>query len=119
MVSRIDSVIGERMERRRATAIACVEPLLRGLRSDGFDVVVIGSLARREFKSHSDVDFLVRGSLDTRGRAKVERAVAAAMGGSGISYDLIYAADLTPERLKEFERDLVYAPRVRKTRDQA
>ena len=107
MASRIDSVIGERMERRRATAIACVEPLLRGLRSDGFDVVVIGSLARREFKSHSDVDFLVRGNLDSQGRAKVERAVAAAMRGSGISYDLIYADDLTPERLRKFEHDLV------------
>jgi predicted nucleotidyltransferase len=107
MVSRIDSVIGERTERRRETAVARVEPLLRGLRSDGFDLVMIGSLARREFKSHSDVDFLVRGNLDTQGRAKVERAVAAAMRGSGISYDLIYANDLTPERLREFERDLI------------
>ena len=107
MISRIDRVIGERTERRRATAVARVEPLLRGLRSDGFDVAVIGSLARREFKPHSDVDLLVRGNLDTQGRATVERAVAAAMRGSGISYDLIYANDLTPERLKEFERDLV------------
>jgi predicted nucleotidyltransferase len=107
MVSRIDSVISERTERRRATAAARVDPLLRGLRSEGFDLVVIGSFARREFKSHSDVDFLVRGGLDTQGRAKLERAVAAAMRGSGISYDLIYATDLTPARLKEFERDLV------------
>jgi predicted nucleotidyltransferase len=107
MVSRIDSVIGERTARRRATAVARVEPLLRELRLDGFDVVLIGSLARREFKSHSDVDLLVRGSLDTPERAKVERAVAAAMRGSGILYDLIYATDLTPERLKEVERDLV------------
>jgi predicted nucleotidyltransferase len=106
MVSRIDSVIGERTERRRATAVARVDPLLRDLRLDGFDLAVIGSLARREFKSHSDVDFLIRGRLDAQGRAKVERAVAAAMRGSGISYDLIYAADLTPERLEEFERDL-------------
>lgn len=107
MVSRMESVIGERTERRRTTAVARVEPLLRGLRSDGFELVVIGSLARREFKSHSDVDFLVRGDPDMHGRTKVERAVAAAMRGSGISYDLIYAADLSPERLKEFERDLV------------
>ena len=48
----------------------------------------------------------------------MERAVAAAMQGSGISYDLIYAADLTPERLK-FERDLVQAPGIREDRDQA
>jgi predicted nucleotidyltransferase len=109
MVSRIDSVIGERTARRRATAFARVDPLLRDLRLDGIDIVVIGSLARREFKSHSDVDFLVRGRLDTPALAKVERAVAAAMRGSGIPYDLIYAADLTPERLKKLERDLVQA----------
>ena len=65
MVSRIDSIIGERTERRRAMAVARVERLLRELRLEGFDLVVIGSLARRDFKSHSDVDFLVRGGLDT------------------------------------------------------
>jgi predicted nucleotidyltransferase len=107
MVSRLDSIIGERTERRLATAVARVDPLIRNLHLDGIDILVIGSLARRQFKSHSDVDFLVRGDADASGRAKVERAVAASMRGSGISYDLIYAADLTPERLKEFERDLV------------
>jgi predicted nucleotidyltransferase len=119
MVSRIDSVIGERTERRRATAVARVDPLLRDLQLDGIDIVVIGSLARGGFRSHSDIDFLVRGGVDTPGRAKVERAVAAAMHGSGISYDLIYAADLSPERLKEFERDLVQAPGICENRDQA
>jgi predicted nucleotidyltransferase len=107
MVSRMDSLIGERTERRLAAAVARVVPLLQKLRSEGFDLVVIGSLARQEFKSHSDVDFLVRGSVDTQGRAKVERAVAAEMRNSNISYDLVYAADLTTERLKEFERDLL------------
>jgi len=119
MVSRIDSVIGERTEARLATAVARVDPLLRALRLGGTDIVVIGSLARQEFRSHSDVDLLVRGELDTPGRAKVERAVAAAMRGSGIPYDLIYAADLTEERLKEFERDLIQVSGVRETRDQA
>lgn len=107
MASLIDSIINARTERRRAMAIARVEPLLHELRRDGIEVAVIGSLARREFRSHSDVDFLVRGRVDTFERAKVERAVAAAMRGSGISYDLIYAADLSADRLKEFERDLV------------
>lgn len=119
MLSRIDSIIGERTQRRRATAIGRVDRLLRDLRTDGYDVVLVGSLARREFKSHSDVDLLVRGRLDTSGRAKVERAVATAMRGSGISYDLIYAADLSPERLKEFERDLVQASGLCETRNQA
>jgi predicted nucleotidyltransferase len=107
MVSPIDRVIDERTAHRRATAIARVDPLLRGLRRGGIDIVIVGSLARKRFGPHSDVDFLVRGNLDTPKRVKVERAAAAAMRGSGISYDLIYAVDLTPERLKEFERDLV------------
>ena len=119
MVSRIDSIIAERTEHRRATAIARLGPLLRDLRSQGYDLDVVGSLARQEFKSHSDVDLLVRGGLNATERATVERAVAAAMRGSAISYDLIYAADLTPARLKEFERDLVQAPGIRKARDQA
>lgn len=119
VVSRIDSIIGERTGRRRATAIACLDPLLRDLRSEGYDLDVVGSLARQEFKSHSDVDLLVRGGMSATGRATVERAVAAAMRGTGISYDLIYAADLTPQRLEEFERDLVQASSIRKARDQA
>lgn len=107
MASPIDRVIRERTARRRATAVACVGTLLQDLRCNGIDVVVVGSLARKQFGSHSDVDFLVRGELDTAERARVERAAAAVMRGSGISYDLIYAGDLTADRLKEFERDLV------------
>lgn len=118
MFSRLDSVIDERTEHRRATAVARVDPLLRDLRSKGYDIMLIGSLARQEFRAHSDVDLLVRGEVDTPRRAKAERAVAAAMRGSGIPYDLIYAADLTPERLKKFERDLVQVPGLREVRDQ-
>ena len=73
MVSRIDGVIGERTERKRATAVARVDPLLRDLHLDGIDIVVIGSLARQEFKSHSDVDFLVRGGLGPRWNARWPR----------------------------------------------
>lgn len=69
--------------------------------------MLIGSLTKSQFRSHSVVDLIVRGNLDTKGRARVERAVAASMRESNISYDLIYASDLTPERLREFERDLV------------
>jgi predicted nucleotidyltransferase len=119
MASRFDNIITERTEQRLETAVARVDPLLRDLRSEGFDIVVIGSLARQEFRAHSDVDLLVRGKLDTPSRARVERAAAAAMRGSGIPYDLIYATDLSLERLKEFERDLVQLPGIRETRDQA
>lgn len=105
MASRIDDIIGERTARRQEAALDHVVPLLLSLRSDGFDVVVIGSLARGEFRSHSDVDFLVRGKLDASRRAALERAVAAGMRGAGVPYDLVYAADVAPDRLKEFERD--------------
>ncbi|MGY4305606.1 tRNA nucleotidyltransferase (CCA-adding enzyme) [Bradyrhizobium sp. USDA 4369] len=68
MVSRLDRIIGERTAHRHAMAVDRVEPLLRELRADDIDIVVIGSLARDAFKSHSDVDLLVRGELTTSRR---------------------------------------------------
>jgi len=38
MISRIDAIIGERAKRRWATAVARVDPLLRDLHLDGFDI---------------------------------------------------------------------------------
>ncbi|WP_349368138.1 nucleotidyltransferase domain-containing protein [Salinarimonas sp.] len=80
---------------------------------DTAEIAVIGSLARGGFGPHSDVDLLVRGPVDTATRVRVEQTVAAAMRGSGIPADIVCACDLTPERLKEFEHDLVEPSRLR------
>jgi len=82
----------------------------------GVDMAVIGSLATGRFRSHSDVDLLVRSDIDSSRRAHVAREVSKVFRGTGIPYDLIFAFDLTTEQLKEFERDLVHAPGVREAR---
>jgi predicted nucleotidyltransferase len=87
--------------------------LLDAVRDEPFEIFVIGSLANGRFALHSDVDLLVRGSIDTRIRVHVEQQVAAAFRGSGIPYDLIFVCDLTPARLQEFEHDLVEPSRLR------
>lgn len=117
--SRMDRLIEARAEERRkiATERACA--LLAQLRHDGFEAAVVGSLAAGRFRAHSDVDVLAPGPVGGLERAHVERAVAQAMRGSGIPCDLIFACDLTPQQLKEFEHDLVEASGLRQARAEA
>ena len=89
-----------------------VQALLAKLERDGVNVAVIGSLARGQFSAHSDVDLLVRGPLDPASRTRIERTVADAFRGASIPYDLIFATDVTAERLVEFENDLIEASRI-------
>ena len=56
MVNRIDSLIAEPTERRRATAVARVDPLLRDLHPDGIDIVVINGIEDVMLNLANDID---------------------------------------------------------------
>ncbi|WP_052763753.1 hypothetical protein [Microvirga massiliensis] len=103
----------ERTSDRVRTARARVLRFLDAVRNEPFEICIIGSLATDRFALHSDVDLLVRRAIDTKARIRVEQLAAAAFRGSGIPYDLIFACDLTPARLQEFEHDLVEPSRLR------
>lgn len=68
---------------------------------------VVGSLARDRFRVHSDVDLLVHGSIDPRRRSMIERLVADHFRGTDIPYDLIFASDISPDRVQELLDDCV------------
>jgi predicted nucleotidyltransferase len=105
--TRLELVVRERAAARRETAVARVQTILEQLGREGIDAKVIGSLATGRFAVHSDVDLLIRTPVTPDRRALVERIVAGAMRGSGLPYDVVYASDLAPERLKEFDRDIL------------
>ena len=65
---------------------------------------VFGSLARGDFRDHSDIDFLVSGPVDQHVRVAVETTVARELGGTELPYDIIYLDDLTPEQAVIFAR---------------
>jgi predicted nucleotidyltransferase len=103
----MERTIRERTEARRAIAADCARLALQGLNRAGIDARVVGSLATGKFAAHSDVDFLVGSPVATPDRrALVERIVADCMRRSGLPYDVIYASDLTPERLGEILGDI-------------
>lgn len=83
-------------------ASAAVSRILRDASENRIEINVVGSLAKGDFRSHSDVDLLVRGPMDPKRRLLAERLVAEAMQASGLPYDLIFEADLTDDRLQEF-----------------
>lgn len=104
---KIDALINDRTDRRRALALACVERVLDAAADHGIDISVVGSLARDRFRLHSDVDLLVHGDTDPARRMLVERLVADQFRDTHIPYDLIFASDLKPDRVREILHDAV------------
>lgn len=102
---KIDALIGRRTEERRKTATACADRILRDAGDLGVRISLVGSLAHDRFRIHSDIDLLVHGPVDPARRATVERLVADALRGTGIPYDLIFEADIGPERVRELLHD--------------
>jgi predicted nucleotidyltransferase len=106
-MNRLDLLTAKRLELRRELASAAVARILHNAANEGIDISLVGSLARGDFRLHSDVDLLVRGLVDPKRRLLAERLVAAAMRGSDIPYDLMFEEDLTKGRLQEILNDIV------------
>ncbi|MER8955456.1 nucleotidyltransferase domain-containing protein [Mesorhizobium sp. M0833] len=106
-MNKIDTLIHRRADDRRKTAQACVSRILGNAKARGVDISVVGSLAKNRFRVHSDVDLLVHGRTDPARRAMVERLVADQLRGTNIPYDLIFASDVSSERVQELLNDSV------------
>lgn len=106
-MNKLDALIRRRSYERQNTAQACVSRILGEAEGCGVAISVVGSLATKRFRVHSDVDLLVHGSTDPSRRAMIERLVANHLRGTNIPYDLIFASDISPERVKELLDDSV------------
>nr|WP_250809943.1 nucleotidyltransferase domain-containing protein [Neorhizobium tomejilense] len=100
-MNRMEALIERRTETRYKTASVRAERILEDARKHGVEMRTIGSLAKRSFHLHSDVDLLVSGPVDPARRLFIERLVADHMRGTDIPYDLIFAADMTADRVQE------------------
>lgn len=106
-MNKLDTLITQRADKRYKTAQASVSRILADAEGCAVDISVVGSLAKKRFRIHSDVDLLVHGSTPPSRRAMIERMVANHMRGTDIPYDLIFACDISPERVQELLDDSV------------
>jgi predicted nucleotidyltransferase len=106
-MNKLNALINQRTANRLLSARESAACIVEDAQRLGIDVSVVGSLAKNSFKVHSDIDLLVHGSAAPHRRAAIERLVADHMRGTDIPYDLIFEADLTPDRLKEMLHGLV------------
>ena len=104
-MSRMAALTAKRRETRRDIASAAVSRILLDASDKGIELILVGSLARGDFRAHSDVDLLVRGPMTPKRRLLAEKILADGMRASNIAYDLIFEADLTEDRLEEFLND--------------
>lgn len=89
--SRLDRLLDQRASKKLAIVNSQVDLALAELRRRGARIEIFGSMARGEFRAHSDVDFLVtdRGYLSE-----------------------VDVFNVIAENLKEASFDIVYADRV-------
>jgi len=106
-MNKLDMLIRRRADEHRKAAQACVSRILRDAKGRDIEISVVGSLATNRFGVHSDVDLLVHGNTDPARRVMIERLVADHLRGADIPYDLIFASDISPERVQELLHDSV------------
>lgn len=106
-MNRLNTLIQQRTSARRNAARACASRVIEEAKGHGVDISVVGSLAKGRFRTHSDVDLLVRGKTDGAHRAMVEKLVADQLRGTELPYDLIFEADISPERVRDLLHDCI------------
>ncbi|MDH4440228.1 MAG: nucleotidyltransferase domain-containing protein [Rhizobium sp.] len=109
-MNRMQAMIADRLEPRRARALQRVDAIIEAASKIGLDITLVGSLARSDFRIHSDIDLLVRGELSSDQRLEAERLVAEHLRGADLPYDLLFETDLTEERIRELLADALQTP---------
>ena len=106
-MNKLDALIRRRTDERLRIARVRVARIIEAAKADGIGISAVGSLNKGGFRADSDVDLLVRGDTDPTRRAAIERLVAGQLRDTDIPYDLIFASDLSTERVRELLDDHV------------
>lgn len=108
-MSRIEALMAERTAARAATASTRALAALSALKGAGVSGWVIGSLARGEFRLHSDVDFLV--DCDRRSKHAAFRIIEGEMGD--VPFHFISARDLNETTRRQLMKEAADATSIR------
>ena len=91
--------LSSRLSARKQLALASAARALEVLRRLGVEVGLVGSLARGDFKLHSDVDFLVKLLPDEEMRYRLDLVVEPEM--EGLPFQFIYLDEVKSELARE------------------
>jgi len=98
VMTRMERLIANRIEERRAKALAAAERVLDLLRRHGVEARLVGSLARGDFDLASDVDFLVLTCPESL-RYGLEAEVEEEM--TGLPFDVLYLDEIESGKFRE------------------
>tara|TARA_R110002072_G_scaffold219231_5_gene376847 strand:+ start:3463 stop:3804 length:342 start_codon:yes stop_codon:yes gene_type:complete len=93
-------IIQRRAANRHEAALSAWFLIKSELEATGLEAKLFGSLAKGNFRSHSDIDLMVRLGDSGMSRSAVERIVNEA--SSDIPVDLFFEEDLTQSDLETF-----------------
>ena len=103
--TRLDRVLDRRATVMRDMIGPHVDRALNQLRGSGVVVELCGSYARGEFRSHSDVDFLI---IDKGKLTETDIFIIVSDHLRDVSFDIVYLEHLPPETAKLFLLDTAH-----------
>jgi predicted nucleotidyltransferase len=108
-VPSIADIMRERDRRRQAEAALLAASALLALRSSGMPSWVVGSLARGEFRQHSDIDILI----DVPPPRKTEALRLCLDHLHGFPSSIVFKDDVPPDALAALLQEAADEPRLR------
>ena len=110
IIARIDAILAQRDAMREAAAAPLARAALAALHEAGFPAWLVGSLARGEFRAHSDIDILA--DADGEARDTIIRLCDRIFAGH--PWSLVFKSDLPPHTLAHLEAEAADGPILRR-----
>lgn len=95
--SPLDRILDKRVEKKLKTINPQIEKTLTELRRAGVNVEIFGSMARGDFRIHSDVDFLV---TDKSNLSETDIFNIISDNMNGTPFDVVFAENLQQKTVK-------------------
>ncbi len=108
-MSPIRTILARRDRAREAEAATLATAAIGALRSAGFDAWLIGSLARGDFRSHSDIDILI----DATGPARDQAIAIFLRATKDFPSSIVFRTDVPAHILPFLLQEAADGPRLR------
>lgn len=102
-------ILHERDRAKEAAAAVVARSALLALRSAGYPAHLVGSLARGEFRSHSDIDLLI----DASGPGRDHAICVSLRALAGHPSSIVFMEDVPPHALPHFLKEAADGPCIR------
>ncbi|UWQ74423.1 nucleotidyltransferase domain-containing protein [Leisingera sp. M658] len=98
-MTRFEALLEQRRQLHLKAAIAAWQTIHAQLAGKGIEHELFGSLAKGDFREHSDIDLMILGKLTWEERAMVRRIAEDTASNAQVALDLFFAEDFNEKKI--------------------